>query len=105
MSILERIKELVLDGNVDFTNKALIEMERDGLLPRSIFQAIINAPVINKILRSNDPITGKKEYLYVIVGSSFDGMVIYTKGKIKKENDEETFYILISSKRWLGQTL
>ena len=102
MNILERIKELVMDGNVDFTEKAAIEMERDGLLPRIVYQAIVNAPVINKRLRSKDPLTGEKEYLYVIIGSSYDGTVVYTKGKIKKEKDEETFYILISSKRWIG---
>ncbi|MFH0766096.1 MAG: hypothetical protein V2A61_06725 [Calditrichota bacterium] len=102
MSTLIKIKELVLDGKVIFTVKAGIEMERDGLLPRMVFQAIINAPVINKTLRSADPETGAREYLHVIISSSYDGTIIYTKGKIKKVENEDTFYILISSKRSIG---
>jgi len=102
VSTLIKIKELVMNRKVVITLKAGIELERDGLLPVHALQAIINAPVINKTIRSRDPRTGERESLYVIIGSSFHGTVIYTKGKIKKEDDEETYYILISSKRFIG---
>jgi len=102
MNTLIRIKRLILARRVFFTVKAGIEMERDGLLPLYVIEAIINAPAINKTIRSTDPQTGKREYLYVIIGQSYNGMVIYTKGKIKKEDGEERYYILISSKRSVG---
>ena len=37
--------------------------------------------------------------LYVIKGLTFDGLAIYTKGKILKYAEQEVFYVLISSKR------
>jgi hypothetical protein len=102
MSTLIRIKRLVLAKKVIFTVKAGNELERDGLLPLYVMEAIINAPAINKTLRSTNPRTGAREYLYVIIGQSYSGTVIYTKGTIRKKADEETYYILISSKRSIG---
>jgi len=102
MKLLDRIKELIDEEKVIFTTKAGIEMERDGLLPWMVYEAIGNAVAINKRLRSTDPDTGLKEYLYVIVSSTYSGTLIYTKGKIKKRNNEDTFYILISSKSFVA---
>ncbi len=67
-----------------------------------IYEAIQNAVAINKTLRSKDPKTGEKEYLHIIVSSTKKGTLIYTKGKIKKKDNEDTFYILISSKRFVA---
>lgn len=39
------------------------------------------------------------EKLYVIVSFNYTGSLIYTKGAIKRQEDQEIFYILISSKR------
>jgi len=98
MDVLARIKRLVLNHQVVFTEKAEIEIERDQLTHELVFEAILNAPAIMKTLRSSNPITGKREYLYVIVGLTFNGIPIYTKGKLTKHNHKELFYVFISSK-------
>lgn len=57
-------------------------MAIDGLTPELVYEAILNAPVIFKKVRSSNPRTGKKEKLYIIKGMTFEGIDIYTKGKI-----------------------
>jgi hypothetical protein len=99
MDILIRIKRLVITRRVVFTRKADDEMAIDGLTRELVYEAILNAPTINKKLRSHDPASNQPETLYVIKGFTYDGLGIYTKGKIKKEGDKEVFYVLISSKR------
>ena len=99
MDILERIKELVSRGRVTFTKKARFEMTVDDLTPELVSEAIVNAPIVNKTLRSKNPQTGVAEKLYVIKGVTDGGIFIYTKGKIDKLKDKEVFYVLISSKR------
>ncbi len=99
MDVLLTIKRLVLRHDVIFTRKAEDEMERDDLDREMVVEAILNAPAIAKRIRSVNPRTGGKEYLYVILGVSFDGTVIYTKGKILKREGREVFYVLISSKK------
>ncbi len=97
--VLIKIKRLVLKRKVVFTDKAAEEMARDDLDEDLVCEAILNAPAIKKRLRSANPWTGKKENLYVLVGMTFDGLVIYTKGKIVKKENRESFYVLISSKK------
>lgn len=99
MDILIRIKRLIIARRVVFTLKADDEMAIDGLTRELVYEAILNAPMINKKIRSRDPDTGQLDYLYVIKGMAYDGLTIYTKGKIKKEADKEVFYVFISSKR------
>jgi hypothetical protein len=99
MDALLRIKRLVLAQRVIFTAKAEGEMYADGLSHEVVFEAIINTPAITKTLRSRNPRTGRRETLYVIKGITYDGMVIYTKGKIATLEGREVFYVLISSKR------
>jgi hypothetical protein len=99
MEVLIQIKRLVISRRVLFTEKAEIELERDALTPELVYEAILNAPAIFKILRSHNPRTGKAEKLYVIKGLTFDGFDIYTKGKILKKEGVDVFYVLISSKR------
>jgi len=91
---LLRIKRLILAQRVVFTAKAEAEMYADGLS-----HAIVNAPAITKRLRSRNPWSGRRETLYVIKGITYDGVVIYTKGKIATFEGWEVFYVLISSKR------
>jgi len=76
-----------------------MEMARDSLAPELVYEAILNAPAIFKVLRSRNPKTKKVEKLYVIKGLTFDGLEIYTKGKILKKEGVDVFYVLISSKR------
>lgn len=74
-------------------------MARDDLDEDLVVEAILNAPAIAKQLRSANPKTGKRERLYVILGVTFDGVVVYTKGKILKQKNREVFYVLVSSKK------
>lgn len=93
---LKKIKRLVLDGRVKFTLKAELELD-ENLEKRDVFEAILSATGIEKVLNSVNPYTGKKEKLYIIKGFTFDGILIYTKGKIIGNS----LYILISSKKAL----
>jgi hypothetical protein len=99
---LLRIKRLVVRGNVRFTEKARLELERDGLEPEDALEAILSAPRILKVLRSRSPFRRASwERLFVIVGLSFSGVPIYTKGVVRREGHEDVLYVLVSSKRSL----
>jgi hypothetical protein len=99
MDVLVRIKRLVVCRRVLFTEKAETEMRRDALTPELVYEAILNAPAIFKVLRSRAPKARRGERLYVIKGLTFDGVDVYTKGKILKKERVEVFYVLISSKK------
>ena len=74
-------------------------MVRDALTPELVYEAILNAPAIFKVLRSRNAKAKKNERLYVIKGLTFDGVDVYTKGKMLKRGRVEVFYVLISSKK------
>ena len=93
---LKKIKRLILDRQVKFTLKAELELD-ENLDKRDVYESILNADEIYKVLNSSNPYTGKKEKLYIIKGPTYDNILIYTKGKIYKN----LLYILISSKRAL----
>ena len=99
MDILVRIKRLVIARQVLFTQKAEGEMATDSLTPELVYESILNAPSIFKVLRSRNPKTRQTEKLYVIKGLTFDGLDIYTKGKILTKEGVDVFYVLISTKR------
>ncbi len=99
MDIFIRIKRLVIARKVLFTEKAENEMAADGLTPELVYESVLNAPTIFKSLRSRNPRTRKSEKLYVIKGLTFDGLDIYTKGKILTKEGIDVFYVLISTKR------
>lgn len=99
MDVFIRIKRLVIAKRVLFTQKAENEMAADGLTPELVYESILNAPTIFKALRSRNPRTRKTEKLYVIKGLTFDGLDIYTKGKILTKERADVFYVLISTKR------
>ncbi len=90
---------MIVSRRVLFTEKAEIEMVRDALTPELVYEAILNAPAIFKVLRSRNLKAGRSERLYVIKGLTFDGVDVYTKGKILKREGVEVFYVLISSKK------
>lgn len=99
MDVLVRIKRLVLRGAVRFTEKARDEMERDSLTAEDVLEAVVNAQIISKTLRSLSPSRRHSgEKLYVIKSFNYNGTLIYTKGTIVNEDGQETFYIFISSK-------
>jgi hypothetical protein len=99
MDLLARIKQLVMEGHIRFTLKAQLEMDSDYLMPDHVREAVMNAPAINKTVRSKNPQTGVSEKLYVIKGFTLAGLSVYTKGKIDKLEGQEIFYVFISSKR------
>ncbi len=99
MDVFIRIKRLVVARRVVFTDKAETEMAADDLTPELVYESILNAPAIYKILRSRNSRSGKPEKLYVVKGMTFDGLDIYTKGKILTKAGTDVFYVLISSKR------
>ena len=98
--VLKRIKRCIVQGNVRFTFKAELEMLADGLSRTDVLESILTAQAIAKIIRS-PAIPGKRpaERLYVIQGFTFDNLLVYTKGKLHRESREDTYYILLSSKR------
>ena len=96
---LVAIKRLCQAGHVVFTAKAEAELLRDALTHQEIIEAILNAEVITKRIRSRNPMSGRRETLYVIDSTTWDGQPIYTKGKLAAEPEGTRFYVLISSKR------
>jgi len=66
---LIRIKRLIILGRYYFTDKAEIEIERESLTEEEVLEAIINAPIITKTIRSDRKSSeGTPEYLYIIPG-------------------------------------
>ena len=98
--ILVRIKRAVLAGHYAFSEKARLEMEADSLIELDVAESILNAVAIYKKLRSQSGLrTSSKEFLYIIQSTNLDGLMIYTKGKLIREADAETYYFLVSSKK------
>jgi hypothetical protein len=82
-----------------FSSKARDERLDCGLTVEEVLESILNATSINKTLKSNSPWRkSRREKLYIIISSTYDGQLIYTKGTIRRLEDQEEFYILISSK-------
>jgi hypothetical protein len=100
--VLVRIKRAVLAGRYAFSEKARIEMEADSLTESDVAESIINAVAIYKRLRSRSPLRSRRvEYLYVIQSTTYDGVMVYSKGKLITERGDDRFYFLVSSKRAL----
>lgn len=98
--ILTRIKRAVLAGRYQFTEKAQIEMDRDRITEQDVVESIMNAYTIYKSLRSRSRRQfSASETLYVIQSPNFDGLAIYTKGKLVKKDGRDHYYFLISAKR------
>jgi hypothetical protein len=98
--VLVRIKRAVLAGHYAFSDKARVEMEADSLTELDVAESIINAVAIYKKLRSQSGLrTSSKEFLYIIQSTNLEGLMIYTKGKLVREGDIETYYLLISAKK------
>jgi hypothetical protein len=98
---LVRIKKCALAGRLRFTEKARDELDLDDLDVIDVRESLLNAVAIYKTIRSTNPQTGKREHLHIIQSPNLSGIAIYTKGKIVVEDDVETYYVLISSKRCL----
>lgn len=98
--VLVKIKRLVLAGRYEFSEKASLEMEADGISESDVVESILTAVTIYNTLRSKSPLRGQpKEHLYVIQSTNLDGLFIYTKDKFAQRTGEDVYYFLISSKR------
>jgi len=99
MDVLLQIKRLVVRGSIRFTERAREEMEADGLGAAEVVESIVNAQSITKTLRSRSRTKRHPgEKLYVIKSFSYDGTLIYTKGAIVRQAEEEVFYVFVSAK-------
>lgn len=99
-TVLKRIKRAIIAGHYEFSLKALTELDTDGLTESDAIESILNAVDIYKTIRSIIPLRRQyREYLHIIIGTTLDGMPIYTKGKLVAVDGVETYYFLISSKR------
>ena len=100
--ILVRIKRAILAGRYAFSEKARVEMESDSLTEFDVAESIINAVAIYKRLRSRSRRrSSRTEYLYVIQSTNLEGVMVYSKGKLVREHDEDHYYFLVSAKRAL----
>lgn len=87
-------------GCYAFSEKARTEMEIDGITELDVAESLLNAVAIYKIIRSKSPYRrGKRENLYVIQSTNLEGLPIYSKGKLVKEQGQDFYYFLISSKK------
>ncbi len=99
-AILRKIKRCCIQGRVRFTFKAECEMLANRLTRTDVLEAILNAPGIYKALASRHPLhPGRHSKLYVIMGFTYDNILVYTKGRLLKQEGEDVYYILVSSKR------
>ena len=92
------IKRLIIAGRFAFTSKAERAMFADDLTEEDVLESILNANGIRKTLRSTSKSSIGKEKLYVIESFTYDGVLVCTKGVIKKFEGEDRFYLLVSSK-------
>jgi len=100
--VLVRIKRSVLAGRYGFSEKARIELQRDGITELDVVESISNAVAISKRLRSRSPFRAARiEYLYVIQATNLEGLMVYSKGKLIRYAGEDHFYFFVSSKRSL----
>jgi hypothetical protein len=84
------------------SEKARVEMEADHLTELDVAESVLNAVAIYKRLRSRSPLRQQvREYLYVIQSVNLEGVAIYSKGKLVREENTETYYFFVSSKRAL----
>lgn len=70
------------------------------MLRTDVYEALLSADKINKVVTSTNPRRLKREKLYVIKNRSFSGTLLYTKGKFAQDeiDQKEVYYFLISSK-------
>jgi hypothetical protein len=101
MDELATIKRLIIQGRYAFTEKALTEIDRDHLTEELVIESILNAQFM-KVKKTISPYKKHKdERVYIIESFTYSGLLLYTKGVVKKESDGDKFYLLISSKRSL----
>jgi hypothetical protein len=76
-------------------------MFADDLTAEEVLEAVINAPAVTKVLRSTSlRRASRHDKLFVIVGTTYEGLLVYTKGAVREIAGEQVYYFFVSSKRW-----
>jgi len=97
--VLRKIKRLIIQGHFKFTLKADAERLLDGLTQEDVLESILNASLI-RTKKSHSPRQKEPdERMHIIESFTYDGILIYSKGVIRKDGPIETFYIIVSAKR------
>ena len=99
MDLLSRIKRLILADCYAFSRQALDQMDEDGLTELDVLESVTNAQFVRSKRSSSLSKRRARERVYIIESFSFSGVLIYTKGTIRKDGASEKFYFFISSKR------
>jgi hypothetical protein len=98
---LATIKRLIIQGRYAFTEKALLEIDREQLTEELVLEAILNAQFL-KIRRSTSARKScRDESICMIESFTYAGLLLYTKGVVKRDAEGYRFYLLISSKKSL----
>lgn len=97
---LVAIKRMVAAGCYEFTAKADLECALDGLTRQDVVESILMARSLRAKNSTSPWRRGRREKIYIIESVNFAGIAIYSKGVIRRINDDEQdFYILVSGKR------
>ncbi len=99
MDLLGRIKSAVVRGDVVFTEKARSELEQDNLLEIDVLESILNAGDVRLKRSRNVHRRSPAEKVCIIEAISYAGILIYTKGVLRREGGHDEIYVPISSKR------
>ncbi len=96
---LVKIKRLVLQAKYEFRLSAELQLASDGLTMDDALEAILNADYLTKKNSTSQDKLTPKEKVYIIESYTYDGILMYVKGTIRKSRNQEEFYIIISAKR------
>lgn len=101
MNDLAAIKRLIIQGRYAFTEKALLEIDREHLTEELVLEAILNAQFLKMKRSTSIRKSAQDERIYVIESFTYSGLLLNTKGVIKRDAEGYRFYLLISSKKSL----
>ena len=96
---LVKIKRLVLQSKYEFRLSAELQLANDGLTMDDALEAILNADYLTRKKSTSQDKVVPKEMVYIIESYTYDGILMYIKGTIRRFKNQEEFYIIISAKR------
>jgi hypothetical protein len=96
---LNTIKRLVFRRQIIWTAQSESQMSTDDLTRDEVVESILNARLLRAKKSTSPDRRTSREKVYIIVGKTFAGLPIYTKGVIRREADREVFYVIISARR------
>lgn len=99
MDILVTIKRLVFRRQIIWTSHADTQMVEDDLTREEIIESILSARHLRSKRSTSEGRVGRREKVHIIVGKTFAGVPVYTKGVIRRERESAAFYVVISAKR------